>query len=537
MDSLPSAGASGTLVRRRSWSERTFSRVQAGSVRGSIFSLCCSAIGMGVLLLPYTMAQVGPLCALSLLALAAIAGHASLQICCAGMQVTGTHSYTETLAALFSERVAAVLTLMLVVACFGLCCGYFVFASQLLQQLLQHAGVLCGRPAIVMVCAFCPVLPLSFFRNLSDFRYLTLVSLTGLSYLTLLVMCRSPHYYALSSGVKFSSFWYVPDVSAIPKCLSLCFTAYTVHMNVFACYDELQNPTSIRIKKVLTRSVMVQSVLYVSIASCGFLSFGLATPDNILRAYSLEDTWANVGRAFVSFQLLLSIPLTVHPGRKYFWSLLTLLKAPRRSDGQNRNSERRDVEVPPRKQQLAEENSARELAALPLAHQAPGPGGRADAGLATSLPQSAGLPHSLPQAADEPSSMTQFAFTSVTVSFVALSAVVAAKVESASDLLGVVGGFAAVTYAYLLPAEMAKKLAAQRRCQLPEGTAAGAATDSFCQMSPAPFERPAIISSEMSPAAFVYSAWQGPLATLGLRLCTVCGYVAAVQCARKLMSH
>jgi len=239
--------------------------------------------------------------------------------------------------------------------------------------------------------------------------------------------------------------------------------------------------------------VMVQSVLYVSIALCGFLSFGVATPDNILRAYALNDRWANVGRAFVSFQLLLAIPMTVHPGRTYFWSLVALVKGP------------------------PEPRSARELGSLPQDPSASAPGGSPDGALL--------------QTAHETPSMSQLVFTIITVSFVGLSAAVAAKVESASDLLGVVGGFAAVTYAYLLPAEMAKKLGQKQQTrsssQLPVAMATGddaAVADADCQ-----FRR------QTSPAPFVYSAWKGRVITWGLRLCTACGYVAALQCARNML--
>jgi amino acid permease len=44
---------------RRTLRDRTFSKVDKGSVRGSIFSLCACAIGSGVLSLPYVLALCG----------------------------------------------------------------------------------------------------------------------------------------------------------------------------------------------------------------------------------------------------------------------------------------------------------------------------------------------------------------------------------------------------------------------------------------------------------------------------------------------
>ena len=47
------------LSPNRTFFRRTFSKVEKGSVRGSIFSLCACAIGSGVLSLPYVLALNG----------------------------------------------------------------------------------------------------------------------------------------------------------------------------------------------------------------------------------------------------------------------------------------------------------------------------------------------------------------------------------------------------------------------------------------------------------------------------------------------
>jgi len=476
-------------VPTRSWSRRTFSRIGAGSVRGSICSLCCSAIGMGVLLLPYTVAQVGPLCTTVLLAAGCSVSYASLRICCAGMRAAGAHSYVDTLLVLFSERFAIALTAMLVVATFGLCCGYMVFASQLIQKLMQVAGMpplCCNRSVIITVAACVMVFPMSLFRNLSDLRYLTLVSITGIICLTMVVVLRTPHYF--SGDVFVHGWWWrVPHPWAVPKCFSLCFSAYVVHMNVFSCYAELSNPTPERMNKVLVRAAWLETALYVSISICGFLSFGADTPDNILQAYDLEDSSANVCRAFVSFQLLLCIPLTVQPARAYSWPLLCMVFGLHERQQQQPaapDSEGVGTVVPVfvirQKQLHLEANASRENLREAL------------------LPNSSG-----------PRRMPLPTHVLLSMFLVASSALVAAKVESVSDLLGIVGGFAAVTYAFLLPAEMAQRL----------------------RHAPSSL----VVDWHSSPAAFVRGPL-GSLVILALRLCSFVGYYAAVQCAWDILS-
>jgi len=277
---------------------------------------------------------------------------------------------------------------------------------------------------------------------------------TGLTCLILLVVFRTPRYIG-STDFPEGWWWRIPEVWAIPKCFSLCFGAFVVHMNVFACYDELQNPTAQRINKVLWRATWVETLLYATISVCGYLSFGAFAPDNILRAYDLEDRFANIGRAFVSFQLLLAIPLTVHPARLYLWPLILL--------GRKRWG--------PRQSELQQ----------PLVHVSVG---------SQPIPPSV---HYL-----------------LTAGLVTISALVAAKVESASDLLGVFSGFASVTYAFLLPAEMGQKM-----------RSASPALD---------------IDWKTSPAAFINKR-RGTLAIAGLRLCGVFGYIAAAQCAWAMFNN
>ena len=59
---------------RRSFFDRTFGKLEKGSVRGSIFSLCASAIGGGILSLPYMVVIVGYSIAYLLFVVGTVAG-------------------------------------------------------------------------------------------------------------------------------------------------------------------------------------------------------------------------------------------------------------------------------------------------------------------------------------------------------------------------------------------------------------------------------------------------------------------------------
>ena len=65
---------------RRTFYNRTFSKLGKGSLRGSIFALCASAIGSGVLSLPYVLGLCGWALGASFMLLGAIAAEISLRM-------------------------------------------------------------------------------------------------------------------------------------------------------------------------------------------------------------------------------------------------------------------------------------------------------------------------------------------------------------------------------------------------------------------------------------------------------------------------
>ena len=73
---IPSEFAmSPNAIHRRTFRERTFSTMEAGSIRGSIFALVSSAVGAGVLSLPYVLALNGYVIGLFFICCGAIGGN------------------------------------------------------------------------------------------------------------------------------------------------------------------------------------------------------------------------------------------------------------------------------------------------------------------------------------------------------------------------------------------------------------------------------------------------------------------------------
>merc|ERR1719399_56282 len=173
---------------------------------------------------------------------------------------------------------------------------------------------------------------------------------------------------------------------------------------------------------------------------------------------------------------MVSILLSVHPGRVQTWALLQMLTGPA-----------------PTADASPAQNST-ELQSV----------GSLASNLRSDGPTESGSPPGSFVSPAEP--IPASAHIAITAVFLALSALVAVLVPSASDLMGVVGGFACVTYVLVLPAEIARKLRAEH--------AAAAAS------GPAPF----------------LDGPRGLLVIVGLWACALCGYLAAGQSAWRIVT-
>ena len=65
---------------RRTYFERTFSSMEKGSIRGSIFALSASAVGSGVLSLPYVLRLNGYVAGVVFMIVAALAAQTTLKM-------------------------------------------------------------------------------------------------------------------------------------------------------------------------------------------------------------------------------------------------------------------------------------------------------------------------------------------------------------------------------------------------------------------------------------------------------------------------
>mmetsp|Transcript_3214 Transcript_3214/g.5357 ORF Transcript_3214/g.5357 Transcript_3214/m.5357 type:complete len:351 (+) Transcript_3214:71-1123(+) len=261
---------------RRTFFDRTFSKVDKGSLRGSIFSLCAAAIGSGVLSLPYVLRLNGYVLGICFIMTGAIAAVWSNKIL-ANMAVQEKLPNLSRLAnKAGGEFLEKSLQWMILIYTFGSCISYEIIITSLFKYIYQQfdstvdieSKALSAYQAIPTT--FILLFPLSMKRDMSAFRYISLASIGALLYTGVVLLVELPAYYKEFSQQSeiVPAYW---DLNIFVGC-SMTFFAYTCQIQLLPIYSELVNPEKKRIYKVINRAIFVDVAFYMSIAVAGYFS-------------------------------------------------------------------------------------------------------------------------------------------------------------------------------------------------------------------------------------------------------------------------
>ena len=109
---------------RRTFTQRTFSKLDKGSLRGSIFALCASAIGSGVLSLPYVLKLCGYGMGIFLMLLGAFAAKWSLSLLAHVAVDHGLANYSKICLKAGGKKLNLLLSIMILLFMIGSCISY-----------------------------------------------------------------------------------------------------------------------------------------------------------------------------------------------------------------------------------------------------------------------------------------------------------------------------------------------------------------------------------------------------------------------------
>ena len=122
------------LGTKRPFFNRTFGKLEKGSVRGSIFSLCACAIGAGILSLPYVLALNGWVIGMALILIGAVAGNWSLSLIAESTCLFfETNNLSKLALRAGGRKLRILLDIMIIIYLFGACISYQIITTSLVQ--------------------------------------------------------------------------------------------------------------------------------------------------------------------------------------------------------------------------------------------------------------------------------------------------------------------------------------------------------------------------------------------------------------------
>jgi len=363
------------MLQNRSWTDRTFSKMEPGSVRGSIFTLASSAIGAGLLALPLVLHQSGLILGVVLIIVACLLATLSIYIMIACGDAMGIKEYGPLTTIVLGKRWGDVLELVLVLYCFGACVAYMVVIEQCAQSIfdaLGVTGVFSDDRVIVAIITAAIVFPLSLLRNLSSLRFASIFSVFSMIYVCFAIFGRSLTL-ATSKNITLIRM----DMNFFTSA-TICIFAFTAHVNLFPIYKELRavanQATTKRMQKVAIRSALVETGLYLLIGVAGYLSYPTSTNGNVLQNYNDTDPTIIVGRVAVTATMSVALPLCFNPARSNLYSLfLKHRRAGSAGPAQLTRAERRASQA--RREQYLKEHGMPGDASQPLSAQITGAAG------------------------------------------------------------------------------------------------------------------------------------------------------------------
>jgi len=334
---------------RRSIRDRYFSKIEAGSVRGSIFAMSSLALGTGCLAIPIQFQQMSVLAGMIMLVLAAIASYWSLSIMIMASRKSGAKDYSKLVFIIFGKGLSSFLDLIILIYIFGILVSYQVIIYDFLGNTVYSLFISQNdypsyennfKPEfwkkayiiypIMYGIASVILMPLCLLKDIGKMRFISLFGIISLLYTILVIVCEFPFYFHdyLTNPLKKdkSINWYDISVGFTSSLYffqgaSVFFFSYTCHAGAFPVFKSLKNNIQRRVEKVFRRSVIFDALLYILVGLCGYLSVpDSKVPALIINRYNLfeNDYFIILGRFSMALALIMNIPANYNAFRISF---------------------------------------------------------------------------------------------------------------------------------------------------------------------------------------------------------------------------
>lgn len=262
-----------------------FKPLQPGSNRSCVLTLAATALGSGVLALPYAFAQVGLLIGILVLTLAACLSCMSLVILMLSARYTEAKSIASLLAlASGSSKAGLGMDMMTVSYGIAVLLALLIFEGDFIPAILEACGVASpGRTTIILgvaASAWPTVLP----SDISALRYIAALAPFAILFVAANIIGQTPYFYSEHSQSDKPVLCILKPTQML-QAMTIFVFSVMCHANAVPVVQLLERPSVARIVKVATYTNVCCWALYLLIGVGGYMSFTAAVQGDFLTNY------------------------------------------------------------------------------------------------------------------------------------------------------------------------------------------------------------------------------------------------------------
>jgi amino acid permease len=266
------------------------------SLAASVFNLCNTTLGAGVVSIPYFYAQCGVLLGTVILIIISAVSVFCNFLLVSSSWATDIWSFGGLAKKAYGDAGTLTFQICMISLTLGVMSAYYVqlgeTGSQSLNSFLPKSlenKWYTSDLAVKAVCTLCPIFPFVFQRKLSALAMVSLFVVIVILYLAFVVCYVSTETFAddIDDDKPFDNevklvFFGKEFFTAVP----IVVLAFSNSLNVHEIVSDLERPTPERVKLFLLITNFLVTVVYMIIGIAGYSHFGNKTQDNIIVNYS-----------------------------------------------------------------------------------------------------------------------------------------------------------------------------------------------------------------------------------------------------------
>ena len=337
--------------------DRLLHPIQYGSLRGSIFALSSLCLEATSMVLGIRCKQFGLVNFIIILILGGILAYWCLVMIIKAGKTSKEKSFSKVVKSILGKKVGIFMDIIITIDLFGELISFQVIIYQMLgsivYDIMKIAGTLDEKEYKsfiiykenywhkkaylkfpIMFSLAILVFPLCLLKDITKIRIPSLIGVLALVYAIIVVIIES-FFYIINENkdqagdmnwIDITKAFNVKDRIPFFGGLATVFYLYSCHAGAFPVYKTLRNNTTRRIKKVFFRSILLDILVYVFIATASFITSPFESPELILYRPNLKtiepDYFILVAKIGVIFNTFFSTPANYEVFRLSFCELV-----------------------------------------------------------------------------------------------------------------------------------------------------------------------------------------------------------------------